>query len=627
MNRYETLKTLGDGTYGSVYLAKHMDDGVLVAIKRMKKKFYSWDEAVNLREVKSLKKMNHVNIVKLKEVVRERDNLFFVFEYMKENLYQYMKSRDRYIPENDIRRISFQIFSGLNFMHRQGYFHRDIKPENLLLMGPELVKIADFGLAREIRSKPPYTDYVSTRWYRAPEVLLRSTNYNAPIDLWACGAIIAELYMLRPLFPGSSEIDEIFKVCSILGTPTKLVWPDGHQLAANMSFRFPQCVGGDLSQIIPQASRDAIQLMSDLMSWNPKKRPTSNESLKYPYFSNSQNLGAQTTQNEAMAKLHAENAFGIHSKPKSPVQNDLIPKNIPKNIENKSFTSFDRKVDVADTVDLDELLNFGGSTETVKPKKKPLSKPLTKPTARLRPEPKKVTRKPSEEDFINKILNQKNDATRSKPSISNNIDDLLNIPDKNQSESRTKLNMGDDLDALLSASTVKPEPRWKLKGESPRLNPVKVRQTTKAPTVPIIESGNRRNRSQWALDERSGSERPFDLTHSTKENTNKLDNAPTLTPRDHYLRTTRYLPGTVTRIQPQNNNNNNGAQSPLNIPIQGSRRQNSLKSNNPGLTGWRYRNTAPVLPHRTSSRPVQPQRIQPGALPGIGRTNWAAKYR
>ena len=100
---------------------------------------------------------------------------------------------------------------------------------------------------------------------------------------------------------------------------------------------------------------------------------------------------------------------------------------------------------------MDELLNFGGSTETVKPKKKPISKPLTKPTARLRPEPKKVTRKPSEEDFINKILNQKNDATRSKPSISNNIDDLLIMPDKNQSESRTKLNMGDDLDALLSA--------------------------------------------------------------------------------------------------------------------------------------------------------------------------------
>ena len=172
MNRYKTLKTLGDGTYGSVYLAKHADDGDLVAIKRyeqgsklsqnsryicrMKKKFYSWDEAVNLREVRSLKKMSHPNIVKLKEVVREHDNLFFVFEYMKENLYQFMKSRDRYLPEASIRTISFQIFSGLNFMHKQGYFHRDIKPENLLLMGPELVKIADFGLAREIRSKKTF---------------------------------------------------------------------------------------------------------------------------------------------------------------------------------------------------------------------------------------------------------------------------------------------------------------------------------------------------------------------------------------------------------------------------------------------------------------------------------------
>ena len=90
-----------------------------------------------------------------------------------------------------------------------GYFHRDIKPENLLCNGAENVKIADFGLAREIRSRPPYTDYVSTRWYRAPEVLLRSTNYSSPIDIWACGAIIAELYSLKPLFPGSSEVSKL----------------------------------------------------------------------------------------------------------------------------------------------------------------------------------------------------------------------------------------------------------------------------------------------------------------------------------------------------------------------------------------------------------------------------------
>ena len=105
-------------------------------------------------------------------------------------------------------------------MHKHGFFHRDIKPENLLCKGPELIKIADFGLSREIRLRPPYTDYVSTRWYRAPEVLLRSTNYNSPIDVWAVGCIMAELYTLQPLFPGRSEVDQIFKLCSVLGTPS-----------------------------------------------------------------------------------------------------------------------------------------------------------------------------------------------------------------------------------------------------------------------------------------------------------------------------------------------------------------------------------------------------------------------
>jgi serine/threonine protein kinase len=88
--------------------------------------------------------------------------------------------------------------------------------------GTELIKIADFGLAREIRSRPPFTDYVSTRWYRAPEILLRSISYNSPIDIWALGCIMAELYMLRPLFPGTSELDQIFKILTILGTPTKV---------------------------------------------------------------------------------------------------------------------------------------------------------------------------------------------------------------------------------------------------------------------------------------------------------------------------------------------------------------------------------------------------------------------
>ncbi|XP_034562725.1 serine/threonine-protein kinase MAK isoform X1 [Notolabrus celidotus] len=305
MNRYTTLKQLGDGTYGSVLMGRSNESGELVAIKRMKRKFYSWEECMNLREVKSLKKLNHANVVKLKEVIRENDHLYFVFEYMKENLYQLMKDRKKLFPESVIRNISFQILQGLAFIHKYGFFHRDMKPENLLCMGPELVKIADFGLAREIRSKPPYTDYVSTRWYRAPEVLLRSSTYSSPIDLWAVGCIMAELYTLRPLFPGNSEVDEIFKICQVLGTVKKADWPEGYQLASAMNFRFPQCVPTPLKTLIPNASNEAITLMKDMLQWDPKKRPTAVQALRYPYFQVGQILGPRP-QSQDIKKVQAK---------------------------------------------------------------------------------------------------------------------------------------------------------------------------------------------------------------------------------------------------------------------------------------------------------------------------------
>lgn len=280
-------------------MGRSNESGELVAIKRMKRKFYSWDECMNLREVKSLRKLNHANVIKLKEVIRENDHLYFIFEYMKENLYQLMKDRNKLFPESVIRNIMYQILQGLAFIHKHGFFHRDMKPENLLCTGPELVKIADFGLARELRSQPPYTDYVSTRWYRAPEVLLRSSVYSSPIDVWAVGSIMAELYTFRPLFPGTSEVDEIFKICQVLGTPKKSDWPEGYQLASLMNFRFPQCVPINLKMLIPNASNEAIRLMTEMLSWDPKKRPTASQALKHPYFQVGQVLGSPAHHSES----------------------------------------------------------------------------------------------------------------------------------------------------------------------------------------------------------------------------------------------------------------------------------------------------------------------------------------
>ena len=198
MEKYKMVGSLGDGTFGKVTKAVNKKTGEVVAIKAMKQKFYNWEECMNLREVKSLRKLNHDQIVKLKEVIRVNNDLYFVFEYVERNLYQMMKDNNNQVDIKDIKNSMYQTFQGLAYIHKNGFFHRDIKPENILMTGDK-VKIADFGLAREIRSKPPYTDYVSTRWYRAPELLLRSTNYNSPVDIFAAGCILAELLLGRPL--------------------------------------------------------------------------------------------------------------------------------------------------------------------------------------------------------------------------------------------------------------------------------------------------------------------------------------------------------------------------------------------------------------------------------------------
>ncbi|KAF1871963.1 hypothetical protein Lal_00012180 [Lupinus albus] len=297
MERYKLIKEVGDGSFGTVWRAINKQNGDIVAIKKMKKKYYSWEECVNLREVKSLRKMNHQNIVKLKEVIRESDILFFVFEYMEFNLYQLMKKRENPFSEGEVRNLCFQVFQGLSYMHQRGYFHRDLKPENLLVT-KDIIKIADFGLVREISSQPPYTEYVSTRWYRAPEVLLQSYLYSSKVDMWAMGAIMAELFTLRPLFPGASEADEIYKICSVVGSPTTESWTDGLKLARDINFQFPQLAGVHLSVLIPSVSDDAISLITSavfssvlrvlfiksLCSWDPCKRPTAAEVLQHPFF-------------------------------------------------------------------------------------------------------------------------------------------------------------------------------------------------------------------------------------------------------------------------------------------------------------------------------------------------------
>ncbi|XP_078437760.1 cyclin-dependent kinase F-4-like [Wolffia australiana] len=283
MDRYKLVKQVGDGTFGTVWRAVNKLTGEIVAIKKMKKKYYSWQACVSLREVKSLRKMNHPNVVKLKEVIREHDILFLVFEYMDCNLYQLMKDREKPFSEDEVRNWSFQIFHALAHMHQRGYFHRDLKPENLLVT-KDTIKVADFGLVRELCSEPPFTEYVSTRWYRAPEVLLQSRSYNFAVDMWAMGTIMAELLTLIPLFPGSSEADQLHKICTVIGSPSLSSWAEGLELASAARYHFPEFPGVPLSTLIPFASEEAVSLITLLCSWDPTRRPSASAALQHPFF-------------------------------------------------------------------------------------------------------------------------------------------------------------------------------------------------------------------------------------------------------------------------------------------------------------------------------------------------------
>ena len=298
MEDYEIINRLGGGSFADVFKALEKSTGEYVAIKVLKKKYSKWEDCLELRECRSLQKLqeDHLShqpgtkhIIKLKQIIfiKESGTLNLIFEYMEKDLFELMKSRSpKKMTETQIRNITYQTLLGLSFMHKYGFFHRNMKPENLLVIGDTL-KIADFGLAREIRSIPPYTEYVSTRYYRAPECILKSTNYNSPVDIWALGCIMAEMYLHpQPLFFGNNEKEVLFKICSVLGTPSHSTWAEGIQQAKRVDIKFPTFQPTPLSQIIPQASSDAIDLLYQMLNWDPNKRATAYNLLQHPFFTN-----------------------------------------------------------------------------------------------------------------------------------------------------------------------------------------------------------------------------------------------------------------------------------------------------------------------------------------------------
>jgi len=287
MDDYQRIEKLGEGTYGVVYKAKHKKTGKFVAMKKIR--LENEEEGVPstaIREISLLKELQHPNIVFLEDVVMQESKLFLVFEYLNMDLKKYLDSfgNEEYLDKALVKSYCYQLFQGILFCHQRRVLHRDLKPQNLLINEDGTIKIADFGLARAFGIPVRiYTHEVVTLWYRAPEVLLGSSRYSCPVDIWSLGAIFAEMVTKRPLFHGDSEIDQLFRIFRILTTPTEDTWPGVSQLP-DYKPNFPCWTTDSLESSVHDMEADGIDLLRQTLVYDPTRRMSAKEALKHPYF-------------------------------------------------------------------------------------------------------------------------------------------------------------------------------------------------------------------------------------------------------------------------------------------------------------------------------------------------------
>ncbi|KAL3650785.1 Cell division control protein 2 A [Castilleja foliolosa] len=287
MDQYEKVEKIGEGTYGVVYKARDLVTNETIALKKIR--LEQEDEGVPstaIREISLLKEMQHGNIVRLQDVVHSEKCLYLVFEYLDLDLKKHMDSCPEFYQDPRLVKLFlYQILRGITYCHSHRVLHRDLKPQNLLIdRRTNALKLADFGLARAfgipVRT---FTHEVVTLWYRAPEILLGSRHYSTPVDVWSVGCIFAEMVNQQPLFPGDSEIDELFKIFRVMGTPTEDTWP-GVTSLPDFKTAFPKWPSKDLAALVPTLDSAGLDLLIKMICLDPSKRITARSALEHEYF-------------------------------------------------------------------------------------------------------------------------------------------------------------------------------------------------------------------------------------------------------------------------------------------------------------------------------------------------------
>uniref|UniRef100_A0A3P8Q129 cyclin-dependent kinase n=1 Tax=Astatotilapia calliptera TaxID=8154 RepID=A0A3P8Q129_ASTCA len=289
VEEFQCLNRIEEGTYGVVYRAKDKKTDEIVALKRLKmEKEKEGFPITSLREINTILKAQHPNIVTVREIVvgSNMDKIYIVMNYVEHDLKSLMETMKQPFLPGEVKTLMIQLLRGVRHLHDNWILHRDLKTSNLLLSHKGILKIGDFGLAREYGSPlKPYTPVVVTLWYRSPELLLGAKEYSTAVDMWSVGCIFGELLTQKPLFPGKSEIDQINKIFKDLGSPSEKIWPGYSELPAVKKMTFTEYPYNNLRKRFGALLSDqGFDLMNKFLTYCPSKRISSDEALKHEYF-------------------------------------------------------------------------------------------------------------------------------------------------------------------------------------------------------------------------------------------------------------------------------------------------------------------------------------------------------
>ncbi|EGC46119.1 cyclin-dependent protein kinase [Histoplasma capsulatum var. duboisii H88] len=313
---FQQLEKLGEGTYATVFKGRNRQTGEMVALKEIHLDSEEGTPSTAIREISLMKELKHENIVSLYDVIHTENKLMLVFEFMDKDLKRYMDSRgDRgQLDYVTIKSFMQQLLRGIAFCHENRVLHRDLKPQNLLINTKGQLKLGDFGLARAFGIPVnTFSNEVVTLWYRAPDVLLGSRTYNTSIDIWSAGCIMAEMYTGRPLFPGTTNEDQLQKIFRLMGTPSERSWP-GISNFPEYKPNFQVYATQDLRLILPQIDQLGLDLLNRMLQLRPEMRISAADALRHRWFQDLNQLQAQkSAQQQQQMSAGGYGASGLVS--------------------------------------------------------------------------------------------------------------------------------------------------------------------------------------------------------------------------------------------------------------------------------------------------------------------------